>query len=199
MLLVALPFLAMAQKSNDLEKYLAGAVPTNEQGVVYFEKTYNVKGKSQADLYRLLYTYTTENVIAGENHLPQARLLEANIETGELAASMEEYLYFKRTALVNDRVRFYYKLIFKIEDEKFTVSLQNLHYIYDDIPSPQDYRAEKWITDDVALDKTKTKLRKMTGKFRRFTIDRKDELFRGAAKAVGAVRLVTREVVEEED
>ena len=44
----------------------------------------------------------------------------------------------------------------------------------------------KWITDKEALNKAQTKLLKIPGKFRRFTIDRKDEIFNGAAKAVGA-------------
>jgi hypothetical protein len=37
--------------------------------------------------------------------------------------------------------------------------------------------AEKWITDQYGLNKAKTKLSKMSGKFRRKTIDRKDEVF----------------------
>ena len=42
---------------------------------------------------------------------------------------------------------------------------------------PQAYRAEEWIDDDNALNKKKNKLSKMSGKFRRKTIDRKDYLF----------------------
>jgi colicin import membrane protein len=37
--------------------------------------------------------------------------------------------------------------------------------------------AEDWITDENALNKKKTKLAKYTGKFRRKTIDRKDNIF----------------------
>ena len=84
-----------------------------------------------------------------------------------------------------DRVRFYYQLIFRIDDGKFNVEMRNIRYIYDDMPNQQTYRAEKWITDEEAMNKAKTKLLKIPGKFRRFTIDRKDEIFRGAAKAAG--------------
>ena len=60
----------------------------------------------------------------------------------------------------------------------------------------QAYRAEKWITAEEAMNKAKTKLLKIPGKFRRFTIDRKDEIFRGAAKAAGIA--TTRTIVVED-
>ena len=39
------------------------------------------------------------------------------------------------------------------------------------------YRAEDWITDKWGLNKKQTKLARVSGKFRRKTIDRKDYLF----------------------
>ncbi len=196
-LLAVMPLLVVAQSKDDMSKYLAGAVPVNEAGFVYFDKTYNVAGKSKAEIFNLLLDYTQREIVEGENRLPQARITESDETTGIIAASIEEYLYFKRKAWTMDRVRFYYQLIYRVEDGKFNVEMRNLHYIYDDIPNPTDYRAEKWITDEEALNKSKTKLLKMSGKFRRFTIDRKDEIFRGAAKAVGAVRKVKKIVTEE--
>ena len=41
-------------------------------------------------------------------------------------------------------------------------------------------RAEEWITDSEALNKTQTKLYPRSGKFRRKTIDRVKEIFEGA-------------------
>ena len=112
---------------------------------------------------------------------------------------MEEYLYFKRTPLVNHRVHFYYQIIFTASDGGFKVQMRNLRYLYDDIPNAEVYRAEDWITDSEALNKSKTKLLRLPGKFRRFTIDRKDAIFRGAARATGAIRTVVKEVVVEEE
>ena len=77
--------------------------------------------------------------------------------------------------------------------------MRNLRYLYDDIPNAEVYRAEDWITDSEALNKSKTKLLRLPGKFRRFTIDRKDAIFRGAARATGAIRTVVKEVVVEEE
>ncbi len=195
--LLALPGLMTAQNENPDSKYMAGAVPVNASGFVYFDKTYNVKGKTRTDLFHILQEYVQTRIVEGENHLEQARITEADSTTGVISASMEEYLYFKRKAWTMDRVRFYYQLIFRIEDGKFSVEMRNIHYLYDDVPQPQDYRAEKWITDDAAFNRNKTKLLKVPGKFRRFTIDRKDEIFTGAARACGVIRKVTK-VVEEE-
>ena len=77
--------------------------------------------------------------------------------------------------------------------------MRNIRYLYDDISQAQTYRAEQWITDKEALNKAGTKLLRIPGKFRRFTIDRKDAIFLGAAKATGAVRKVTRTVEVEEE
>ena len=45
-------------------------------------------------------------------------------------------------------------------------------------------RAEEWITDKEGLNKSKTKLSKISGKFRRKTIDRKDEIFATITEAL---------------
>ena len=115
-------------------------------------------------------------------------------------------MYFKRTNWQIHRVRFYYQLVFRVENGKFTATMRRLHYRYDpEVTAGEfddDRRAEKWITDDAALTKNGTKLARVSGKFRAFTIDRKNEIFRGAGKATGAVvkRKVTKIVeVDEED
>ena len=47
-----------------------------------------------------------------------------------------------------------------------------------------EVNAEEWITDENALNKAKTKLLKYSGKFRRKTIDRKDEIFENITNAL---------------
>lgn len=184
-LCLALPL--SAQKEVDA-KYLAGAVPLKD-GYVVFEKTFAVPGKSRAELYEQLFDYVQQTLVAGENALPQARVTEADAEQGLVVASMEEYLYFARKALVTHRVRFYYQLIARASDDEVSLEMRRLHYVYEAEESPngqeQDYRAEQWITDSEALNKAGTKLLRVPGKFRRFTIDRKNEIFAGAARACG--------------
>ncbi len=191
---------AKDENTEDLSKYLAGAVPLKD-GLVEFSKTYKVEGKSKSELFALLHEYTQKEIVEGENHLEQARITELDEENGVIAASVEEWLYFKKKAWSTDLTRFFYQLVYQIEDGKFTITMRRIHYIYEMGASPQaveQFRAEEWITDEEALNKSKTKLTKISGKFRRYTIDRKDEIFRGAARTVGAIKkkTVTLEVEE---
>ena len=64
--------------------------------------------------------------------------------------------------------------------------MTRIRYWYDEArDGGEKYSAEEWITDDMALNKKKTKLAPICGKFRRETIDLKDELFQSAASALG--------------
>ena len=199
MLIVPMAMSAQSNK-NDMSRYLEGAVPTRD-GLVYFEQTYNVDGKTQGELYSLLRRYVQSTIVKGENSLEQSRITELDSAAGLIVASIEETLYFKRKAWVSDFTRFFYQLIVRTEDGKFSIEMRRLHYLYE--PSEQygietTYPAEKWITDEEALNKSKTKLTRVGGKFRRFTIDRKDEIFTGAARSVGAVKRVVRVIEVEE-
>ena len=194
LLMMLLPLGMTAQKQQDMSKYLAGAVP-EQNGIVVFEKSYDVPNKTKAEIHESLKAYLTEAILKGENVLPQTRIQEDLPEAGTLAIAAEEYLYFKRKPLSTDGTRFYYQLVTQAEDGKFTIMMRRIRYVYDltDTPSTQAnpdvcFTAEKWITDAEALNKAQTKLLKIPGKFRRFTIDRKDEIFNGAAKATGATR-----------
>lgn len=116
--------------------------------------------------------------------------VEVSPESGVIAASIEEYMYFKRTNWQIHRVRFYYQLVFTVSDGKFDVMMRRLHYRYDPEVTAGDFdddrRAENWITDDAALTKNGTRLARISGKFRTHTIDRKNEIFKQAALATGA-------------
>lgn len=185
-MILLLPFVANAQK-EDISKYLVGAVPV-VNGQVTFDKTYETPGKTKDELFSLLKGYTQSQILNGPNHLEQCAITESDSINGVLAASVEEYLYFKKKAWVSHYVRFYYQLIYRIQDGQFSIQLRRINYLYDDErSSDEEYRAEDWIVDSEALNSDKTKLTRIAGKFRKFTIDRKDEIFRGAALAAGAV------------
>ena len=87
---------------------------------------------------------------------------------------------FQSTFLSLDRTVFNYTLIAKCSDGKLNLTLSRISYAYEmnrGEGSGVEATAEKWITDQYGLNKAKTKLSKMSGKFRRKTIDRKDEVF----------------------
>lgn len=187
LLMAVMATLILPAQNNKDEKYLAGAVPVVD-GYVQFSKTFKSK-QSAAQIYSNLKNYIQHSLVEGPEHLPQARITEADSLNGIIATSMEEYLYFKRTNWQIHRVRFYYQLVCQLTDGGFTITMRNLRYMYDPEVTAGNMdgmrRAENWITDDAALTKNGTKLARVSGKFRRFTIDRKDEIFEGAALAAG--------------
>ena len=82
-----------------------------------------------------------------------------------------------------DRTRVYYQVNIYLQDEICDVEVTNIHYWYEEQrDGGERYIAEEWITDDVALNKKKTKLVHEKGKFREKTIDLKDELFQSVAE-----------------
>lgn len=183
LLLLIVPCIAMAQKSPDRSRYLTGKVPV-ENGMVKFEKTISAPGKSRAEIYTALLRYT-EGLVKASEHQDHSRITSSEETNGLIAASMEEYMYFKRRAWETDYTHFLYQLVFKCSDGRFTATVQRISYVYDENRNAANayIKAEDCITDAEAL-KSPTKLRKTEGKFRMKTIDRVDEIFDGAEKAV---------------
>lgn len=166
-------------------KYLKGAV-TEENGFVVFRQSYECPGRSQQEIYDALETYTRD-LVKSKVSLPQSRITQLTPEDGTIAASMEETLTFKSTNWILDTARFFFQVVFIAEDGKFEVMIRRIHYIYEVNDGPDittNYPAEEWITDRAALSR-KGKLTRVSGKkFRRCTIDRKDEIFQNAYNAV---------------
>ena len=179
------PFHAQAQKPVT-ERYAAGTVPVVD-GFVRFDRTYSLQGQSRRQIAEIIKDFVQRELVDGPEQLPQARITEYDPEAGTVAASIEEYMYFKRTNWQIHRVRFYYQFVAQVEDGQAQIELRRLHYRYDPEVTAGDFdddrRAEDWITDEHALAKNGTRLARISGKFRTFTIDRKDEIFDHLAKA----------------
>jgi colicin import membrane protein len=111
------------------------------------------------------------------NQFEQSRFILEDSVKHEIAASYQEWLVFKSTALVLDRTRLMYNLIANCSDGKADITMTRIYYLYEEERDPQTFKAEEWITDEEGLNKKKTKLLRVSGKFRRKTIDRKDFLF----------------------
>lgn len=161
--------------TNPDQKYLAGAVPEVE-GKVLFSTVIDAPGKSADQVYAIVHDYLAK-MLKEANQTEQSRLVVEDKEKHQLVGSYQEWLVFKSTALVLDRTRLLYNLIADCEDGKATLKMTRIIYIYDEERDPQRYMAEDWITDKEALNKKQTKLNRVSGKFRRKTIDRKDFLF----------------------
>lgn len=180
---LCMPAVAQTKQNAVPAKYAAGAVPVVD-GKVVFSQKYIIPSMSKAEIYSALKAFAG-TLIKDENSLQQSRISADDESNGLLAVKMEEWMYFKRTAWVTNRTRFYYQLLFQVKDGGYEVILRDMHYYYDEEHNGgYNYDANTWITDEASLRKGGTKLSKINGKFRTKTIDRKDTLFKASYNAV---------------
>ncbi len=183
LLMLCLPFMTQAAERDD-SKYLAGAVP-EENGIVKFQQTFAVPGRSQADIYQVLFTYVN-GIVEANKESQRTRFTMEDPAQGIMAARIEEWLEFKKKFLNWDRTRFRYQLVVKCENEKCHMEVTQISYYYrEDMEgnNGETYRAEEWISDKAAINKKGTKLYPRSGKFRRKTVDRVAQIFEGAREA----------------
>lgn len=122
-----------------------------------------------------------------ENQFKASKIAIANKEDHVIAARFKEWLVFQNTLLSLDRSVFNYTIIATCTDGHANVTLSRISYEYEkerEGTEGIETTAEEWITDEYALTKKKNRLSKYTGKFRRKTIDRKDEIFESIVSAL---------------
>jgi colicin import membrane protein len=158
-------------------KYLEGAVP-EVNGQVEWTLSLSVPGKSAEQIYdelgQLLNDMTKE-----KGQMEQSRIALAEDDKHAIACRFQEWLVFQNTALSLDRTEFNYTIIATCSDGHADITMGRMSYVYEEerTKGGYHYKAEEWITDKYGLNKSKTKLARLSGKFRRKTIDRKDEIF----------------------
>ncbi|MBQ8050957.1 MAG: DUF4468 domain-containing protein [Bacteroidaceae bacterium] len=169
----------MVSAASDDSKYLAGAVP-EENGMVVFKKSFSVPSNSPQEVSDKMRTFVNQlvetSITAPGNY---ARVMEDNQKEG-IVARVCEWMVFKKKALNLDRTRFRYQISVKTEGNRVTMAITNLTYYYgEDMEGEHGiiFKAEEWISDGEALNKAKTKLYPKSGKFRRKTVDRMEEIF----------------------
>ncbi len=176
MIMLAMPVLAMAQKTDD-KPYLSGAVP-EENGLVVFTKTFDTSDKSQAEVFSALMTAVKQLMSEGRQDL-RTRLVSDTDNT--IVARVEETMTFKKKFLNWDHTYFRYIIAAEaLADHKAKVTIRNISYYYgfdQEGNNGEEYKAEEWISDKTAINKAGTKLYPRSGKFRRKTVDRVEEIF----------------------
>ena len=187
LILACLPFFANAKDNkkddNSNPKYLEGAITFKDDKIV-FEDEIKVPSMKKEELYSTMLQWAEKRFVS-EGKL-NSRVVYKNEGKGEIVASAEEYMVFSSTALSLDRTRIYYHFYILTEDGKCSLNMSRIRYWYDENrDGGERYTAEEWITDDMALNKKKTKLAPICGKFRRETIDLKDALFASARECLG--------------
>lgn len=170
-----MPEPSAVKNQNPDAKYLVGAVP-EENGKVVFRTTIQAPGKSADQVYAIVESYL-QKMTKEANQSDQSRVTVADPAQHQLIGTYQEWLVFKSTALVLDRTRLFYSLSVDCFDGRAEVSMTNIFYLYEEERTAMNYKAEEWITDKWGLNKKQNKLSRVSGKFRRKTIDRKDYLF----------------------
>lgn len=157
-------------------KYLEGAVKLNQEGKVEFTLDTDANGKTAKQIYDIVYEYMSDLTQSDENIGSRVALVNPNEYI--IANSMDEWLVFSSSFISLDRSEFKYQLVAKIADNHLNLKLLRISYNYEeDRPTGFKAPAEQVITDKVALTKKKNDLAKIFGKFRKKTIDRKDQIF----------------------
>ncbi len=169
-------------------KYLEGGVPEVD-GAVVFTLDKDVPGMSADNIYDKVYAVISEIVEEGKSSglQPEARIAAVNKAGHTIAARVKEWLVFSSNFISLDRTEFNYTLIATASDGHINLRMERISYAYEmnrKDASGMKEKAENWITDKYALNKKKTKLSPISGKFRRKTIDRKDNIFQRTCQAL---------------
>lgn len=158
-------------------KYLAGAV-TEKDGKVVWTTDIEIPGKSTQCIYDATLK-AMQKLTKGENQLEGSSVSLVNKQEHIIVAAPREWLTFTNKFLSLDRAEMNYVLIATCSDGKLHISMERIKYLYEENGrNKEKILAEDAITDKNALNKKKTRLVPGWARFRRKTIDRKDEIFK---------------------
>lgn len=170
-------------KLKEDPKYLKGAITFDEQGKIVFDTEIEAPGKSAAQLYDLVFDYMSG--LTQDKESKASRMALVNKDEHIIVNTMDEWLVFSNSFISLDRTECKYNLIAKITDGKVSLSINHINYIYEEgRQTGFKLPAEEVIIDKVALTKKKNDLARIFGKFRKKTIDRKDQIFNEIAALV---------------
>ena len=153
-------------------KYLAGAIQLNADGKVEFVLDTKASGKSADEIYNIVFQYMSKLIKNEQNINSRIALVNRNNKNEQIIACiMDEWFVFNQS--------------FISLDNHLRLSMTRIVFNYEEGRSTGFKEpAEKVITDKYALTKKKNDLAKIYGKFRRGTIDRKNQIFNDLTKLV---------------
>ena len=167
-------------------KYLAGAIQLNAEGKVEFVLDTQASGKSADEIYSIVFQYMSKLIKNEQNINSRIALVNRNNKNEQIIACiMDEWFVFNQSFISLDRSETKYQLVATISDNHLHLSITRIVFNYEEGRSTGFKEpAENVITDKYALTKKKNDLAKIYGKFRRGTIDRKDQIFNDLTKLV---------------
>ena len=178
---------ALDPNSEDYKYLKPGAMP-EQDGNVVFTLELDVPALSAQQVYDRMYV-ALDTIANQECQIQDGRsksgVVLVNKKEHSIVAQYHEWMTFKKNFVVLDRTRFNYTVIAKCTDGHLHLTLERMTFLYEQgRPTEMRTSAEEWISDKEAINKKGTKLLPGSAKFRRSTIDRKDELFELITKMV---------------
>lgn len=158
-------------------KYGIGAIPMVD-GKVEWDYTIKLEGKSTEEVYESAIG-AIEELLKQPLQKEDSRITAVNKNDHIIATYLTEEMVFSSRLLSTDFCEFRYTLIATAKPGELQLRLCRMSYLYD-IGRKNEcvYTANEMITDEVAMNKKKTKMFPSYAKFRIHTIDRKDEVFK---------------------
>lgn len=168
------------KKERNVEpQYSAGTIPV-VNGKVTFEETIPADGLTAAQIEERINNWIAARFV--EPTIISVKRFDAEQPSTAIIKG-EEYIVFKDKFFVLSRARIYYYLTLTAADGHCTFSMSRITYWYDDEDEKGGLKmkAEEWITDEYAFN-NKGGLKKFEGKFRRKTIELKENLIEDLKK-----------------
>ena len=156
--------------------YLAPNAVPEVNGEIQWTCDIDVAGKTAQQIYERTLAIL-DNIIKEPIQLERSKIAITNEKEHSIVATMQEWLTFTSNALVLDRTKMNYVLQALCSDGHLKLILDRITYNYEVQGKKEFYKAEEWINDKNTVNKKRTRLYPSSGKFRRKTIDRKNELF----------------------
>lgn len=174
-------------------KYLEGAVPLVD-GKVVWTTTIDCPGVSAQQAYEraiaFLKTFCKEKGKVHEKKSQISAISVVNAEDHQIGARMHEDIVFVNKGLQYDCAILNYTLVVDCkEDGKCDITMNRMSYTYEENRGGGTFPAEDMLSDENALTKDHSDIRRGTGfkKFRTKTIDSKDRLFKRLSNAINGI------------
>lgn len=169
----------LADGEKEDPKYLAGAVP-EVNGKIVFTRELSIPGMTKAEIYRRASDWLTNKLAATKS--AESKLYVNNSAEGTMEASVKDEITFHSSAFSLDKTEIFYGLTVTTETGQCKLTIQHIRYTYNG--GKDRYTASEMISDEMALNKSKTKMVIGLAKWRRKTIDYVDDLATNLASAL---------------
>lgn len=160
--------------SGDMSRYLAKDAVQLVDGKVVFAEQIKIAGGYTADKIGEVAKQWIDGYLAAFDKATNRIISQ---KPGEIVAMGEAELVFTDNAISLDKSKMNYVLTLTWSDVECALEIERIRYVYGSGADVEKFTAEEYIVDEYAVNKKRTRLTPITGKFRKGTIDFVDDVF----------------------